>query len=220
MIKLKKLDQPASLKQNKAKWTAELLTAIENGNKNDIRSKKNKYNRPDVKEQLKAETKEKCAYCESKVTVVAHGEIEHITPKSARPELTFEWENLTFACQKCNGKKSDKEGIVDPYVDLIEEHLFFVGHFLRGKTEIGRFTVMQLDLNRAELVGDRSDQLGVIADTLEKIANEPNVRLKKLYINALSDDLDSCKPEYIYMKWSAIAQYKNYNVSHNNQRKE
>ncbi len=207
MIKLEKLDEPASLARNKAKWTSELLAAIANGDTKEIRSKKNKYNQPDVKEQLKAETNEKCAYCESKVTVVAHGDIEHITPKSIQPELTFEWGNLTFACQKCNGKKSDKEGIADPYVDPIEEHFFFVGIFLRGKSELGRSTVMELGLNRPELVDDRADQLNVLADTLEKIANERNPRLKELLISALSDDLETSKPEYIYMKREMLAQH-------------
>lgn len=200
MIRLEKLEEPASLTRNKIKWTEDLLEAIAGGDTDEIKAKKKKYNQPDVKDQLKAETNEKCAYCESRVTVVAHGDIEHVTPKSIQPELTFEWENLTFACQKCNGKKSDTEGLADPYVHLIEDHFFFVGHLLRGKSEIGRLTVMELELNRAELIDDRFDQLNVLADALEKIANEVNPRLKRLSIVALADHLDSLKPEYISMK--------------------
>lgn len=205
MIVLQKLAEPASLVNNKEKWTRELLEAIDGGNKKTISAKKKKYNQPDVKAQLKSETHDKCAYCESKITVVAHGDIEHVTPKAIEPELTFEWENLTFACQKCNGKKSDKEGIADPYVDSVDDHFFFVGQFLRGKTNKGRRTVLELGLNRVELLEDRSDHLRILADTIENIENEGDPRIRQLLMQELSDHLASDHPEYIYMKRSAIA---------------
>lgn len=207
MIKLVKLEEPDSLINNKVKWTNELLAAIESGDKDKIRAKKKKYNQPDVKAQLRAETSDKCAYCESKVTVVAHGDIEHVTPKSIEPELTFEWENLTFACQKCNGKKSDKEGIADPYVDAVDDHFFFVGHLLRGRSDKGRLTVMELQLNRNELIDDRSDQLSAFADALEKIANEANARLKELSLEALRDHVASETTEYTLMKRAMLDLY-------------
>jgi hypothetical protein len=208
MIKIVKTIEPNSLQEHKSKWTTDLLAAIAAGNKDDINAKKKKYNQPDVKAQLKIETNEKCAYCESKVTVVAHGDIEHVTPKSIRPELTFVWDNLTFACQKCNGKKSGKEGILDPYIDSVDDNLFFVGQFLKGKTEMGRLTEKELGLNRIELIEDRSDQLRVLADALEAITNEPNPRIKELSRDALLDDLDTGKPEYIKMKQAILENFQ------------
>jgi hypothetical protein len=207
MIELKKLDEPRSLQENKANWTKELLEAIASGDTDDIKAKKRRYNQPDVKAILKQETNDKCAYCESRVTVVAHGDIEHVTPKSIRPELTFEWGNLTFACQKCNGKKSNKEGLTDPYVDPIDDSFFFVGPFLKGRTEKGRLTEKELALNRAELIEDRSDQLRVLSDVLEKIANESNPRIKQLSLDALLDDLATLRPEYINMKRTVIGAF-------------
>lgn len=207
MIKLEKLPEPASLTRNKERWTDELLAAILSGDQDDINRRKGKYNQTDIKEQLKSETNGKCAYCESKVTVVAHGDIEHITPKSIRPELTFSWENLTFACQKCNGKKSVVEEVVDPYLDEVNDHFFFVAQFIRGRTQIGRLTERELELNRIELLEDRSDHIKTLADTLEAIMNEPNERLKRLTHKALLDDLDSRKPEYIMMKRKILERF-------------
>lgn len=54
----------------------------------------------------------KCAYCESKITAIYNGDIEHFRPKGgiqdATPNkpgyfwLASEWENLLFACPFCN----------------------------------------------------------------------------------------------------------------------
>lgn len=54
----------------------------------------------------------KCAYCESKITAIYNGDIEHFRPKGeiheATPKkpgyfwLAAEWDNLLFACPFCN----------------------------------------------------------------------------------------------------------------------
>lgn len=204
MIKLEKLDEPPSLARNKAKWTRELLEAIADGDRDRIKTKKRKYNQADVKAQLRSETNDKCAYCETKVTVASHGDIEHVTPKAIEPERTFEWENLTFACEKCNGKKSDKTGISDPYVDDILEDFFFVGSFLRGRSEKGRLTIAELELNRSELIEDRQEHMIAFADAIEKIENTGDQRLRELTLGALRNDLATRKPEYIQLKQTAL----------------
>ena len=60
-----------------------------------------------LKAYLLQETHEKCAYCESKITHVDYGDIEHIVPKSVRPDLAVDLGNLTVACGVCNTNKSD-----------------------------------------------------------------------------------------------------------------
>jgi len=204
MISLTKLAEPSSLKRNKTKWTEDLLDAIRSGEKMRITSARRKYNQPDVKDQLKRETNEKCAYCESKVTVVAYGDIEHVTPKSIKPELTFEWGNLTFACEKCNGNKSDKEGILDPYTDRVEDALFFVGPFLKGRCETAQLTEMELKLNRTALIEDRVEHLKALSEMLEKVATHSKPHLRKLAYQTIESDLESRKPEYIAMKRAAL----------------
>jgi uncharacterized protein (DUF3084 family) len=208
LIALKKLEEPDSLKRNKEKWTKELLEAIKTGDKKLINNKKKKYNQNDVKAQLKKETHGKCAYCESRVTVVAHGDIEHVTPKSIVPEQTFNWENLTFACQICNQNKSAKVGIFDPYNDPLNEFAFLAAPFIAGKSVRSKTTIIELDLNRPDLIEDRTAHIEVFSRALEAIENEADEGLKDLLLTNLERDLDHGPVEYIAMKRALIAAYK------------
>jgi uncharacterized protein (TIGR02646 family) len=116
----------------------------------------------------------KCAYCESKITHIDFGHIEHFRPKrgvNGRPDLAFEWTNLLLACGVCNGAehKSDHfpeadEGgpIVNPCDDDPEIHLDFCFDpvtrlaSVYGKTRRGETTEDLLGLNRPELRDYRS----------------------------------------------------------------
>ncbi len=73
------------------------------------------YGDESVKESLVAMQHEKCAYCESKVTHVSAGDVEHFRPKGRSKQadgtvllvrgywwLAYTWDNLLFACAKCN----------------------------------------------------------------------------------------------------------------------
>lgn len=55
-----------------------------------------------AKEQLKTESGEKCAYCESPTAVVAHGDVEHFRPKSIYWWLAYCYDNYLYSCQICN----------------------------------------------------------------------------------------------------------------------
>jgi len=55
-----------------------------------------------AKDQLKAETHGKCAYCEADTAVVAHGDVEHFRPKSRYWWLAYCVDNYLYACQICN----------------------------------------------------------------------------------------------------------------------
>lgn len=73
------------------------------------------YGHKTVKEDLIKAQHDKCFLCESKITHVAFGDVEHFRPKAGyrqsasdtlhRPGyywLAYEWENLFLACQLCN----------------------------------------------------------------------------------------------------------------------
>jgi hypothetical protein len=62
---------------------------------------KNSYWKP-AKEALKAESFNKCAYCEAPTAVVAHGDIEHYRPKSTYWWLAYCYDNYLYSCQLCN----------------------------------------------------------------------------------------------------------------------
>jgi hypothetical protein len=54
------------------------------------------------KSQLKAESYNKCAYCEADTSVVAHGDVEHFRPKSEYWWLAYTYDNYLYSCQICN----------------------------------------------------------------------------------------------------------------------
>jgi uncharacterized protein (TIGR02646 family) len=73
------------------------------------------YGHEEVKIALRQAQHDKCAFCESKVTHISYGDIEHFRPKAAvrqrpggplvRPGyywLAYEWTNLFVCCQLCN----------------------------------------------------------------------------------------------------------------------
>ncbi|HZT58027.1 MAG TPA: hypothetical protein VFA21_05295 [Pyrinomonadaceae bacterium] len=73
------------------------------------------YGHKTVKETLKKAQHDKCFLCESKITHISHGDVEHFRPKAAYKQsasdrlckpgyywLAYEWSNLFLACQICN----------------------------------------------------------------------------------------------------------------------
>ncbi|WIW43863.2 HNH endonuclease [Bradyrhizobium sp. 62B] len=128
------------------------------------KTEKSRYRHPQIKAVLVNETHGKCAYCESKLLHIHHGDVEHIYPKSLDPARTLEWENLTLACEVCNQNKSDHDPflkhVIDPYNVDPAQHLLFTGSliFPRGTVE-GESTRTLLDLNRGELAERRKEHL-------------------------------------------------------------
>lgn len=62
-----------------------------------------------VKDLLKADSYDKCAYCEASTAVVAHGDVEHFRPKSIYWWLALCLDNYVYSCQLCNQTyKSDE----------------------------------------------------------------------------------------------------------------
>ena len=73
------------------------------------------YGHSSVKDTLRQAQQDKCAFCESKISHIAYGDVEHFRPKTAwrqtekgplqRPGyywLAYEWNNLFLACAICN----------------------------------------------------------------------------------------------------------------------
>jgi uncharacterized protein (TIGR02646 family) len=80
------------------------------------------YGHAKVKTALLTAQHDKCAFCESHVTHTSPGDVEHFRPKGGfrqsasdpleRPGyywLAYEWENLLFACQRCNQQHKKNE---------------------------------------------------------------------------------------------------------------
>ena len=151
-----------------------------------------KYDKPDVIEQLKKDSHNKCYICEMKY--LQDPVVEHLLPhKNGKyPDRKFDWDNLFWSCGHCNGvKNQDKydEGIIDCCKEDPEELIDFV-------LKEGRITVM---------AKDESNELAVItARLIEEVFNIKNtgmrvykseMRFKELNkeMNKLFDNLEAIK---------------------------
>lgn len=84
------------------------------------------YNKPDVIQQLKEDSHDKCYICELKG--LSDPEVEHLRPHHGRKkaERVFDWNNLFYACPHCNNLKKEAkydDKIIDCCVDDPEEML-------------------------------------------------------------------------------------------------
>jgi hypothetical protein len=181
MIRLSKVGIPKVLAQRGDRWARVLRLRIERGQRPKV-SEIDRYKHPEIKEALILETSGKCAYCESKLTHIAFGHIEHVAPKSRRPDLAFDWENLTLACELCNTKKGVREDLIDPYVDYPDHHLIFheAYVFVLPGSDKGLLSQRILDLNRAGLVEQRRDALRALDGLLDRIARTKNSEVRAI----------------------------------------
>jgi len=186
VIPVPRTPKPSVLARYAAKWLAKLEEARSNPNpdpaaqKRKINNAMNKYQHEEIKATLVAMFHGKCAYCESKITHITYGDIEHFRPKSdpRYAHLIFEWENLLLSCPICNNPahKGTKfpldasgnpllidptDGVTDPNV-----HLEFSWDAVAGLATVygcdarGQEVERIFDLNgvygRKELIRERS----------------------------------------------------------------
>ena len=77
------------------------------------------YGSPDVVKELRRIFHKKCYLCETKNPMSP--EVEHFIPKAANPALEKEWNNLFYACRRCNSIKSNS---LDELLDCTKEDVF------------------------------------------------------------------------------------------------
>jgi len=98
-----------------AKQFYKLLKGKKSRRKTKISPPKYKaYRNPLVKDEIKLLFREKCAFCECKVTTGSRGDVEHFRPKGMVVEkqpqapgyywLAAKWENLLLSCNNCNSR--------------------------------------------------------------------------------------------------------------------
>jgi uncharacterized protein (TIGR02646 family) len=171
MIRVIRKTRPKILKTKANGWQKILLAAT---TRKEKKAASNKYNHESVKKTLILMFHGKCAYCESKITHIDYGHIEHYRPKSGpvgRPDLTFAWSNLLLACGVCNGPEhkgsrfpgpTDSGPIINPCKDDPNIHLSFQYDpvtklaSVYGVTARGSTTEKLLGLNRLEWRDHRS----------------------------------------------------------------
>lgn len=178
MIHVDRIIKPNILVQHEAAWLIDYhdkLLAHNNNptvlTRNQKDAAENKYKHTQVKTALETMFSGKCAYCESHITHVDYGDIEHFRPKSKFPNHCFDWNNLLLACGICNGPEfkgtkfpGANEG--GPFVNPVDENpnTFFnfeydpdtgTANVIRKHVR-GDITERELGLNRTDLVRHRS----------------------------------------------------------------
>lgn len=159
------------------------------------------YKHPDNKKALQDASYGKCMYCESQVSHVYFGDVEHIRPKaeSQFPQLRFEWSNLGYCCARCNNAKNDEFDdtcpLVDPYSEDPNEHLLAFGPLLRHKagSERGALTIITVDLNRPELIERRGIRLNELQNAIDACYRTTSDTVRRLLLAALNQEGDGSK---------------------------
>ena len=208
----KEVSCPPSLEQNCDSWTEELIESIKAcGSFEKVPDAlKNRYKKDDVLECLKDLYSTKCCYCESPVGVTCYENIEHRKPKSIFCDQTFRWENLHLCCQVCNTAKGNKwnsdSEIVDPRADEVSQHLEFIFHLIKAKSDRGLTTIDHAKLNRKELQNAR---LKIATETMSLIeaANKEKSRLERDYFRNKILGLYDEESEYFAMVENLINEY-------------
>lgn len=169
------------------------------------------YKAPVNKAELVKASHGKCMYCESGVSHVYFGDVEHIKPKDRFPELEFEWTNLGFVCAKCNNAKRnkwfDETPFLDPYSEDPGAELSALGQWLfsRPGSDRARVTISEIDLNRPELLEKRLAKLLQLQEILDLMTKAPNEAVAR----ALGRRLDSITEEaaeYLFICRTAYMQ--------------
>lgn len=213
MIRLVKGAKPQILALHEAQWLENLKDAIAAGEKQKIKAAKSKYNHQDIKNSVKAETHGKCAYCEGNIIDVAYGDIEHVFPKSIDIEKTFDWDNLTFACEVCNTNKSDRDPnldyIIDPYKVEPSDFITFIGAIINGNgTEEGTLTIRHLKLDRPGLAESRLEVLKGLIKSLDNIRRARSAMEKNVLIEDFEENDLSPEREFLAMRQTFWEKFK------------
>jgi len=160
------------------------------------------------KNALRIASNDKCMYCESKISHIDHAHVEHIKPKANNkfPELEFNWNNLGYACPKCNNNKSDKYccecPYIDPYSENPAEHLYAFGTLLfqRNGSERGEITIRDIQLNRPELVEKRAERIREMQKALNACFRTQNLALREYALQQLQQEGDRDKEYSIFVQ--------------------
>lgn len=105
----------AAYNANKAKFTSHTRAANSKGVAESFEIDNKIYGHNDVKTTLINLQKKCCCFCESRITHISSGDVEHFRPKQGYSQdktdsfhkpgyfwLAYDWSNLLFACELCN----------------------------------------------------------------------------------------------------------------------
>lgn len=185
MIKLSRTPLPADLQTRVEERIAHLRDYLARGEQPPA-ALLNSYRDPLVKAHLVVEANGKCVYCESKITHVYFGDVEHIQPKALFPTERLSIDNLVLACAQCNNAKGDfwddVRPLLNPYVDDPKEQVLALGYLLarRPGQERAHLTIDRLKLNRQSLLERRKERIELLQPLADQYMLAPPGPIKDL----------------------------------------
>jgi HNH endonuclease len=203
VIRLVKGPKPAVLAANEAAWTAALMAYVQRGEQAPDGVSR-RYANDEIKLAVQLETHGKCAYCESKVSHVYPGDVEHMKPKDVYRALTFDWSNLTHVCFRCNNAKrnqyDEQSPPVDPYME--DPALFFIPVGPLVYPQLGNLrgerTIALVKLNRTHLVERRVERFETLKQLIQRIGAAPDDGTKEFLLAEITEQVSDEK-EYAFV---------------------
>ena len=154
MIPLRRLPEPAVLREHKDEWKARYLERRAQSPK--LRPSHKQYGHDEIRAALAAMSHGKCFYCEGKPSRLT---VDHGIEVEEAPELSFVWENLYLACDDCQNKLANRVIAMSECADPCaafdpDEHFAFEDDMIRPVSACGDSTVRKYRLN-AEIYNGR-----------------------------------------------------------------
>jgi len=161
----------------------------------------------------------KCGYCEIKIESQELGTVDRYRPNNGVRDnkefyqdlywwLTFEWDNLIYACKECNqykgnyfpvrgvrasnekdDYKNEHRMLLNPYLDETDKHFNYLHSndgYIDALTDEGLQTIELLRLNRTNLLEGRRNARKEIIEAVESLINGTQIdnrSLKKYLAN-------------------------------------
>jgi len=155
----------------------------------------------------------RCAYClkrEQWGQVSFEYDIDHFEPRSLRPDLALSYDNLLYACRRCNGVKR-AQVVDDPFTVLVSPSVSVLPNgMINSMDERATRLIHALDLNSPRIVEWRIIWLSIV-----ELARTTESSTFKLLLGFPTDlpDLKRVKPppegntrpEGLEKSWAALA---------------
>lgn len=134
-----------------------------------------KFNKDEVRKDLKEAQNSLCAYCE--IALTSNTRIDHFKPKKLDRELTFLWENLVLSCDNkdsCDIKKDNnfEDYWINPYkTDPKGMFIFRTNGKIKGVTEDANKIIEDFGLDSPRLRKKRS---GILSFLTQELLSDSN----------------------------------------------
>lgn len=207
MIRLETQTRPVELTDT---YVAEFTEKIKNGT--STWKNLNAKIKAVIKEALVTMSDSKCAYCERRINKEGHMHIEHFDPKGIYPDSVLLWRNLLPSCHRCNSDNKREHDtkihpIIHPVRDVPKEHIRLYHGLFKTQTDLGRTTIMVLDLNNDDLQSDRYKIGREVVKQIDNLARELDENPVKAQEtrNRLRAIMKLCTPSAVFAATTSAA---------------